>query len=149
MLIRKNEIWHSYPNFRYIKVIYSERWFNFIHFMFFTQCKMFCISISKNTSKLRDAWFFRFLLHLTCTKRSLNFLHTPWIKRHLLQYQNVDILIPSPCIYQSRYQYRASNTSNTNLQYKSQIPEPNRNNWTTAKAKWESLIIADFSHHPW
>ena len=69
--VRKNEIWHSYKKFQYIK-LYSETWFNFIHLIFFTQS----ISISKNTIKLRDGWFFSFLLHLACQKwPSLAFTH--------------------------------------------------------------------------
>ena len=50
------------------KNIYSETWLNFLHLIFFTQRNIFCVSISKNTIKFRDAWFFNFLLHLTCQK---------------------------------------------------------------------------------
>ena len=68
LTLRKNEIWHSYKKFQYINLIYLEMWFNFIHLIFFTQSKIFCVSISKKTIKLRDCWFFSFLLHLTCQK---------------------------------------------------------------------------------
>ena len=68
VIVRKNEIWHSYKKFQYINLIYLETWFNFLHLIFFTQSKIFCVSISKKAIKLRDCWFFNFLLHLTCQK---------------------------------------------------------------------------------
>ena len=68
--IRKDKVWHRYVNFQYIKFLYLETWFNFLHFIFFYQCKILCVSISKNTSKLRVVWLFRFLLHLTHQKWS-------------------------------------------------------------------------------
>ena len=66
--VRKNETWHSNKHFQYINLIYSETWFNLLHLIFFNQSKIFCLSISKNTIKLRDSWFFSFLLHLMCQK---------------------------------------------------------------------------------
>ena len=63
MPVTKIETWHSYENFRYIKVIYSETWFNFLHYILLTQCNIFFIGVSKNPIKLSDAWFFSFLLH--------------------------------------------------------------------------------------
>ena len=44
------------------------------------------------------------------------------------------------------------NISYTNLRYNFQIPEPtatNINDKNCCKCKRKSLIIADFSHHPW
>ena len=67
MTVRKDETWHSYENFQYIKFIYSEMWFNFPHFIFFTESKIICVSMSKNPSKLRILGF-SFLLHLTRQK---------------------------------------------------------------------------------
>ena len=66
--VRKNETGHSHKHFQYIKIIYLETWFNFLHLILFSQSKIFSVSISKNTINLRNAWFSSFLLHLTCQK---------------------------------------------------------------------------------
>ena len=46
-----------------------ERSFNFLHFLFFTDHKIHCVSVSKYPCKLMDAYFFCFVLHLTRQKR--------------------------------------------------------------------------------
>ena len=46
-----------------------ERSFNFLHFFFFTNYKIHCVSVSKYPCKLMDVYFFSFVLHLTHQKR--------------------------------------------------------------------------------
>ena len=83
MTVRKDETWHSYENFQYIKFIYSEMWFNFPHFIFFTESKIICVSMSKNPSKLRIPGF-SFLLHLTRQKGPSSSCWNPCVKLKLL-----------------------------------------------------------------
>jgi len=89
LIVRKDEPWDSYEIFQYIKFIYSEMWFNFPHFIFFTQCKIICVSISKNPRKLRIPDF-SFLLPLTRQKwPSLAFIHPHKRKGNLLHLSKV------------------------------------------------------------
>ena len=80
-----------------------ETWFNFLDFIFLTQWKIHCVSISKYPSNLRDPCFFSFMLHLMCQQRPSSACTNPLFQSNLCLHDQPGFLLP-PSTYTSLLQ---------------------------------------------